>query len=141
MPKDSSRAELSTENNGKDYFKSKTGSAENTADPNIDQEIELLTFLTKKQQPVAQLDKKIGKSQSSYLQNFEQQFKYLEDEELIKMYLKNEGNGSSQKNSEKNLADIKANNNISIKNQADKDLDHKQFSEFLENVKSKALEN
>jgi hypothetical protein len=57
------------------------------------------------------------------------------------MYLKNESNGNTQNNSDKNTVEMKSHGNISIKNQADKDLDHKQFSEFLENVKSKALEN
>lgn len=86
-----------------------------------------MQFLTKKQQPIAQLDKKIGKSQGSYLQNFELQFRHLEDEELIKRYLKNENNADQRQ-------DVTANSQALD----DQDISHRKFEAYIEDKMTKA---
>ena len=55
----------------------------------IDQEIELLELMRKGHSTKSD-QTKLTKIQSNYLQNFEEQFNNLEDEEIINRYIKNE---------------------------------------------------
>ncbi len=62
------------------------------------------------------------------MQNFELQFKHLEDEELIKRYLKNENNGDGKQ-------DITGNSGL---DKEDPDISHRKFEAYLEDKMNKA---
>ena len=116
--------------------------------------------MTKKgQSNLPPTDKKIGKNHASYLQNFEQQFKYLEDDELIRKYLQEEDSNTpsekkgtkenpkiniyepdgskSQRSDAPNQKGLRESDN---NKEAQQEYTHQQFADFLENIKAKTID-
>ena len=97
------------ETNKDEYFTKKPTNA--NSEENIDNEIEILSFLTKR--PASHLnarDVKAAQSQVSYLQKFEKQLKVFEDNDIIKKYADEESSEEEIKTEDfkKNSAQFKA---------------------------------
>jgi len=135
-------------------------------DENIDNEIEILSFLTKR--PASHLnarEMRAAQNQISYLQNFEKQLKVFEDNDLINKYAdennsfeegkfdegrkglnSREGNFDSGEGLERNDDYIYSKNQvIEASQEAEEDnepkqISHKEFASMIDNLKAKALE-
>jgi len=131
---------------------------------NIDNEIEILSFLTKR--PASHLnarEARAAQNQIAYLQNFEKQLKVFEDNDLINKYADehnslDEGRKglSSRDGGERNYENgdgfdrndeyiYSKNQVIEADQEAEDDtepkqISHKEFASMIDNLKAKALE-
>ncbi len=120
---------------------------------NIDNEIEILNFLTKR--PASHLNARelrAAQNQISYLQNFEKQLKVLEDNDIINKYA-GPISGEEDKHDKENENGtfdqfddyMKQNQVIEASQEAEDDtepkpISHKELASMIENLKAKALE-
>lgn len=137
---------------------------------NIDNEIEILSFLTKRPQShLNQRELKAAQNQVAYLQNFEKQLKVFEDNDLIKKYADEDTSHEESKFEEYRKPsarrDYSQENNdfgagyeqkdlqqkkVVEASQADEDdheqdaqqkqITHQEFTSMIDNMKNKALE-